>query len=119
MKPSLRIVVADDEPDMRDYFKKGLTRLGHQVVAVAQTGRELPVRASAFDVDRTNLYVATNERPRILGLGLADFKQQSVRFVNDDSVVGKGTQQAMADGVRRQRARGDGQLWGRRNHGLD
>jgi response regulator NasT len=41
MNPSLRIAVADDEPDMRDYFKKSLSRLGHQVVAVGQTGREL------------------------------------------------------------------------------
>jgi response regulator NasT len=41
MNPSLRIAVADDEPDMRDYFKKSLSRLGHQVVAVAQNGREL------------------------------------------------------------------------------
>jgi response regulator NasT len=41
MTQPLRIVVADDEPDMRDYFKKILPRLGHQVVAVAQTGREL------------------------------------------------------------------------------
>ncbi len=41
MNVSLRIAVADDEPDMRDYFKKSLSRLGHHVVAVAQTGREL------------------------------------------------------------------------------
>jgi response regulator NasT len=41
MNPSLRIAVADDELDMRDYFKKCLSRLGHQVVAVAQNGREL------------------------------------------------------------------------------
>src|SRR6201993_2666597 len=41
MNPSLRIAVADDEPDMRDYFKKSLPRLGHQVIAVAQNGREL------------------------------------------------------------------------------
>lgn len=37
----LRIVVADDEPDMRDYFQDTLPVLGHKVVAVAQTGREL------------------------------------------------------------------------------
>jgi len=37
----LRIVVADDEPDMRDYFQKILPRLGHQVVASAQNGRTL------------------------------------------------------------------------------
>ena len=41
MNLSLRIAVADDEPDMRDYFKKSLLRLGHQVVAVAKNGREL------------------------------------------------------------------------------
>src|SRR5262245_783573 len=41
MSPILRIAVADDELDMRDYFKKSLPRLGHQVVSVAQNGREL------------------------------------------------------------------------------
>ncbi|MCC6416857.1 MAG: response regulator [Gemmataceae bacterium] len=41
MKPALRIAVADDEPDMRDYFRKILPRLGHQVVAVAENGRDL------------------------------------------------------------------------------
>ena len=41
MNRSLRIAVADDEPDMRDYFRKILPRLGHQVVAAAETGQEL------------------------------------------------------------------------------
>src|SRR6516165_8604518 len=41
MNQSLRIAVADDEPDMREYFQRLLPRLGHQVVAVAKTGREL------------------------------------------------------------------------------
>jgi response regulator NasT len=41
MKNSLRIVVADDEPIMRDYFEKVLPELGHQVVAVAGNGRDL------------------------------------------------------------------------------
>lgn len=41
MSQSLRIAVADDEPDMRDYFQKSLSRLGHRVVAIASTGREL------------------------------------------------------------------------------
>lgn len=38
---TLRIAVADDEPDMRDYFKKSLARLGHKVVGAAQNGGEL------------------------------------------------------------------------------
>jgi response regulator NasT len=41
MSRALRIAVADDETDMRDYFRKILPRMGHQVVSVAATGREL------------------------------------------------------------------------------
>jgi response regulator NasT len=38
---NLRIAVADDEPDMRDFLEKMLTRFGHRVVSVAETGRQL------------------------------------------------------------------------------
>jgi response regulator NasT len=41
MSEALRIVIADDEPDMREYYQMILPRLGHQVVGVAQNGREL------------------------------------------------------------------------------
>ena len=41
MSRALRIAVADDEPDMREYFQTMLTRLGHEVVVVAEDGREL------------------------------------------------------------------------------
>ena len=41
MKRTLRIAVADDEQDMRDYFQQILPLLGHEVVGVARTGREL------------------------------------------------------------------------------
>ncbi len=41
MSPKLRIAVADDEPDMQEYFEKMLPRLGYEVVSVATTGREL------------------------------------------------------------------------------
>jgi len=41
MKPPLRIAIADDEPDMRDYFSLILPRLGHCVVGAAGNGREL------------------------------------------------------------------------------
>lgn len=37
----LRIAVADDEPDMRDFFERMLPLGGHTVVSVAETGREL------------------------------------------------------------------------------
>jgi response regulator NasT len=38
--PSLRVVIADDERDTREYLRELLTRLGHQV-AVAEDGRQL------------------------------------------------------------------------------
>jgi len=41
MARSLRIVVADDEPRMRAYLREALIDLGHDVVAVAASGREL------------------------------------------------------------------------------
>jgi response regulator NasT len=37
----LRIAIADDEPEMREYLEETLTVLGHQVLHVAATGREL------------------------------------------------------------------------------
>jgi response regulator NasT len=51
MGRSLRIVVADDEPDMRDYFRRILPRLGHQVVAAAENGRALVDRCRALKPD--------------------------------------------------------------------
>jgi response regulator NasT len=41
MTEKLRIAVADDEPDMQEYFEKILPRMGHEVVAVAKDGRQL------------------------------------------------------------------------------
>lgn len=41
MSQALRIVVADDERNMHEYLQEALPRLGHEVVGVAQTGREL------------------------------------------------------------------------------
>lgn len=41
MTTGLRIAVADDEPEMRDFFEKVLPRFGHQIVAVAENGAQL------------------------------------------------------------------------------
>jgi AmiR/NasT family two-component response regulator len=47
MSRSLKIAVADDERDMRDYFQKILPLLGHRVVAVAENGKELVEKCAA------------------------------------------------------------------------
>ena len=65
MNNSLRIAVADDEPEMREYFESTLTVLGHQVVAVAKNGRELVERCRAM---RPGLVITDIRMPEMDGL---------------------------------------------------
>jgi response regulator NasT len=51
MNRALRIAVADDEPDMQDYFRTILPLLGHEVVAAAGTGRALVEQCRATHPD--------------------------------------------------------------------
>lgn len=51
MESRLRIAVADDEPDMQEYFAKILPRLGHEVVSIAETGRQLVEHCAALNPD--------------------------------------------------------------------
>jgi response regulator NasT len=68
MTDSLRIAVADDEQDMRDYFRKCLTRLGHQVVAVAENGRDLIERCREA---RPQLVITDIKMPDMDGIDAA------------------------------------------------
>jgi AmiR/NasT family two-component response regulator len=51
MTRPLRIAVADDEPDMQEYFRTILPGLGHEVVAVAGDGVELVAACRAHKPD--------------------------------------------------------------------
>jgi two-component system, response regulator PdtaR len=64
----LRVVIADDEPDMRDYFRKILPRLGHQVLACAQNGQELIDQCRTFHPD---LVITDIKMPDIDGIDAA------------------------------------------------
>jgi response regulator NasT len=68
MSGPLRIVVADDEPDMRKYFQKLLPRLGHQVLAAAATGRELVERCRDLQPD---LVITDIKMPEMDGIEAA------------------------------------------------
>jgi response regulator NasT len=68
MTQPLRIAVADDEPDVRDYFRRILPRLGHQVVAVARTGRELIEQCRAT---RPDLVITDIKMPDLDGIEAA------------------------------------------------
>jgi response regulator NasT len=68
MKRSLRIVVADDEPDMRDYYRTILPILGHQVVASCEDGEELVRRSLELQPD---LLIADIKMPKLDGIEAA------------------------------------------------
>ena len=64
----LRIAVADDEGFMRKYMQTILPRLGHEVVAVAETGRELVAQCQEF---RPDLVITDVSMPEMDGLDAA------------------------------------------------
>jgi len=47
----LRVAVADDERDTREFLQEVLPRLGHQVVAVAENGKQLVERVQQTSPD--------------------------------------------------------------------
>jgi AmiR/NasT family two-component response regulator len=51
MTRSLRIIVADDEQFMLNYYQEILPALGHEVVCAAQTGHELIEKCKATNPD--------------------------------------------------------------------
>jgi two-component system, response regulator PdtaR len=65
---SLRIVVADDDADMREYYRKVLARLGHEVVATAADGRELVEHCRA---QRPDLVITDVRMPELNGIEAA------------------------------------------------
>ncbi|MFQ5731543.1 MAG: ANTAR domain-containing response regulator [Planctomycetaceae bacterium] len=68
MSEPLRIAVADDEPDMRDFFCKILPHLGYDVVAVAENGRQLVEDCRQKHPD---LIITDIEMPEMDGLDAA------------------------------------------------
>jgi len=68
MTPSLRIIVADDEPRMQSYFRKMLPALGHEVVAVAGNGRQLVEDCKTL---RPDLVITDVKMPEMDGIEAA------------------------------------------------
>jgi response regulator NasT len=91
MNRSLRIVVADDEPRMRQYFQKILPRLGHEVVGVAETGRRLVEECAKAQPD---LVITDINMPELDGIDAANeiYEQGPVPVIlvsahSDDSLI--------------------------------
>jgi response regulator NasT len=69
MSRTLKIAVADDELDMRDYFQKILPLLGHAVVATAKDGRELVQKCRET---RPDLVITDIKMPDMDGIDAAN-----------------------------------------------
>ena len=68
MTQSLRIAIADDEPDMREYFQKILPVLGHSVVSAAATGKQLVEHCRT---DQPDLVITDIKMPDMDGIDAA------------------------------------------------
>jgi two-component system, response regulator PdtaR len=68
MSKPLRIAIADDERDVREYLQEALPRLGHEVVAVAETGRQLTEQARS---SRPDLIITDIKMPDMDGIAMS------------------------------------------------
>lgn len=71
----LRVVIADDRPELLQSLQDFVSRLGHEVVATASTGRELLERCCAT---RPDLIITDVRMPEMDGLGAAEAFDQDV-----------------------------------------
>jgi response regulator NasT len=98
---TLRVAVADDERDMREFLQEVLPRLGHQVVAVAETGKQLAERCRETHPD---LIITDIKMPDMDGIEAAELanRERPVPVVlvsghdDPDLVVRAGTDSVMA-----------------------
>lgn len=67
MRP-LRIAVADDDPEMRDFYVRVLPQIGHELVVLARTGCELVEQCAA---SRPELLIVDIKMPEMDGLAAA------------------------------------------------
>jgi CheY-like chemotaxis protein len=64
MSASLRVAVADDEPDIRQFLIRVVQRMGHQVVCAASSGKELLDQCS---LDPPDLVISDVCMPELSG----------------------------------------------------
>jgi len=68
MKRKLRIAIADDQPEMRQFLRGALTRMGHEVITVAETGLQL---VDGCRAERPDLVITDIKMPDMDGLEAA------------------------------------------------
>ncbi|MEX0702983.1 MAG: response regulator [Planctomycetales bacterium] len=93
----LRIAIADDELDMREFLAKVLAHLGHDVLVIASNGRELVERCRKTPVD---LIITDVRMPELDGLqAVRELCRESPRPVilisayHDDELIQRALQE--------------------------
>lgn len=80
MKRSLRVVVADDEPEMLTGIRETLEELGHRVVSTVANGKDLVEKCLA---ERPDLVITDIKMPGLDGIDAADeiYRQMPVPVI--------------------------------------
>jgi response regulator NasT len=80
MERALRILVADDEPAIREYYAQALPALGHTVVGLVDTGAELVARCQSLKPD---LVITDIKMPDMDGIEAAAriYEKQPLPFI--------------------------------------
>jgi two-component system, response regulator PdtaR len=65
----LRIAVADDDPDTRQFYAELLPSMGHQIAAVAENGRQLVEQCRST---HTDLIITDIRMPELGGIEAAE-----------------------------------------------
>jgi AmiR/NasT family two-component response regulator len=93
MTKALRIAIADDERDTREFLQEALPRLGHEVVAVTSSGRQLVEECARTKPD---LVISDIKMPELDGIEAARAVNEArpTPFVllsayHDDALMGR------------------------------
>lgn len=80
MTQNLRIAIADDEADMREYFQRILPVLGHSLVSAAATGKELVEHCR---VHKPDLVITDIKMPDMDGIDAATeiYRQNAIPVI--------------------------------------
>jgi response regulator NasT len=111
----LRIIAADDDPDIRSYYSQMLTHLGHEAVAIVSTGTQLVEQCRYLDPDLiiTDIkmpdmegieaaYKVYHEKPRPIILVSGVYDPKAFERAMIDQIVGYLVKPVTREGLREQ-----------------
>lgn len=74
----LKVIIAEDEPDLQRYYRAIVSRMGHEVVTVVGTGDEL---AEEIEQKRPDLVITDINMPGMSGLEVIEQDETGTQFL--------------------------------------